>query len=296
MDVLTAINKQFQEERRKKLKIRSTVVKNRDIVKHLSIDELKAKVRSPKMTEYLKKISSGEIKTARSRIYKPQSTCGQLYDPCDVSFTNWLFPYLRGIFKDKNSTNFIENVIEPECIVKLYADQFGTTEPDTNAMLHETAVLAAEEDQGITFEESCKALKRNLDLTPPHENPVARNLLKNPASEIVAIALYDFTASENGHLSFKKEDLLVVSPTDGKWCKAKNQVSRGWVPQNYILPFNEVLTIGKAKKDYNCDQRNSLSFSKNSVITIHKQYLNWAVGQIGCKVGYFPLKYVNIQD
>lgn len=82
MDVLTAINKQFQEDRKKQLKIRFKVVKNRDIVKHLSIDELKAK--SPKMTEYLQKISSG-VKTARSRNYKPQSTCGQLYDPYDES-------------------------------------------------------------------------------------------------------------------------------------------------------------------------------------------------------------------
>ena len=63
MDVLTAINKQFQEDRKKQLKIRFTVVKNRDIIKNISIDELKAKVRSPKMTEYLQKISSGEIKT-----------------------------------------------------------------------------------------------------------------------------------------------------------------------------------------------------------------------------------------
>ena len=45
MDVLTAINKQFQEDRKKQLKIRFKVVKNRDIVKHLSIDELKAKVQ-----------------------------------------------------------------------------------------------------------------------------------------------------------------------------------------------------------------------------------------------------------
>ena len=36
------------------------------------------------MTEYLQKISSG-VKTARSRNYKPQSTCGQLYGPYDES-------------------------------------------------------------------------------------------------------------------------------------------------------------------------------------------------------------------
>ena len=38
-------------------------------------------------------------------------------------------------------------------------------------MQYETAVLAAEADEGITFEESCRALKQNVDVTPPHEMP-----------------------------------------------------------------------------------------------------------------------------
>ena len=171
MDLLSQINKQARGERKKTLKIRYVAVKNRDIVQNMSIDDLKAEVKSEQMTKFMDKISTGEIKTARSRNYKPQSTCGQLYDPYDVSFTNWLFLHLHDTFKDKNSTNFIENVIEPECIVKLYADKFDTTEADTNAMLYETAVLAAEADEGITFEESCRALKQNVDVTPPHEMP-----------------------------------------------------------------------------------------------------------------------------
>lgn len=284
------MNELNRAERKKKLKIRYAVVKNRDIIKNIPEDDLKAEVLSDHMTKYLGKISTGEIKTERSKNYTPQSTCGQLYDPYDVSFTFWLFRHLHNTFKDKNPTNFIENVIEPECIVKLYSDKFGTSEADTNAMLYETAVLAAEADEGITFEESCKALKRNLDVTPPPESSTPHT------REVVAIALYDFKASEKNHLSFNKEDLLVVFPTDGKWCKAKKEEVIGWVPQNYIFPFNETLTTGKAKKDYNCDQRNSLSFSKNSVITIHKQNLDWAVGQIGNNIGYFPLKYVTIQD
>ena len=88
----------------------------------------------------------------------------------------------------------------------------------------------------------------------------------------------------------------MIFPTDGKWCKAKKDELVGWVPKNYILPFNEVMRTGKALKDYNTDQKNGLSFSKNCVITIHKQYLNWAVGQIGSNIGYFPLKYITIQD
>ena len=134
MDLLSQINKQARGERKKTLKIRYVAVKNRDIVQNMSIDDLKAEVKSEQMTKFMDKISTGEIKTARSRNYKPQSTCGQLYDPYDVSFTNWQFLHLHDTFKDKNSTNFIENVIEPECIVKLYADKFDTTEADTNAI------------------------------------------------------------------------------------------------------------------------------------------------------------------
>ena len=285
MDIMSGINKQARDERKKKLRIRYVAVKNSDIVKNMAADDLKAAVKSRRMTEYLNNISSGNIKTARSRNYKPQSACGQLYDPYDINFTNWLFQYLHEIFKNKNSTNFIENVIEPECIVKLYSDTFSTTEADTNAILYETAALTAEADQGISFEESCKALKRYLDVTPPHETPEssvlqqnseARNLTEQSARQDIAVALYDFTASKKGHLSFNKEDLLVIFPTDGKWCKAKKDELVGWVPKNYILPFNEVMRTGKALKDYNSAQKNSLSFSKNSVITIHKQYLNWA--------------------
>ena len=253
------------------------------------------------MTEYLNKISCGDIKTTRSRSYTPQSTCGQLYDPYDVAFTNWLFLHLQDLFREKNTTSFIENVIEPECIVKLYSDTLSTTEEDSNALLYETAVLAAEADEGITFEESCKALKRYLDMTEPstpqlEPNSEVGNLTEQNTRKEVAIALYDFPTSIKDHLSFKKEDLLVIFPTDGKWCKAQIGNVIGWVPQNHILPLNEVIRTGKAIKDYNSDQRNSLSFSKNSVITIHKQYLNWAVGQIGSNIGYFSLKCVIIQD
>ena len=85
---MSGINKQARDERKEKLRIRYVAVKNSDIVKNMAADDLKAAVKSPRMTEYLNNISSGNIKTARSRNYKPQSACGQLYDPYDISFTN----------------------------------------------------------------------------------------------------------------------------------------------------------------------------------------------------------------
>ena len=58
-------------ERKKKLKIRYVVVKNRDIVQNIPEEDLKAEVLSDHMTKYLNKISTGEIKTERSKNYTP---------------------------------------------------------------------------------------------------------------------------------------------------------------------------------------------------------------------------------
>ena len=80
MDLLSQINKQARGERKKTLKIRYVAVKNRDIVQNMSIDDLKAEVKSEQMTKYMDKISTGEIKTARSRNYKPQSTLVVIID------------------------------------------------------------------------------------------------------------------------------------------------------------------------------------------------------------------------
>ena len=80
MDLLSQINKQARGERKKTLKIRYVAVKNRDIVQNMSIDDLKAEVKSEQMTKYLDKIFPGEIKTARSRNYKPQSTLVVIID------------------------------------------------------------------------------------------------------------------------------------------------------------------------------------------------------------------------
>ena len=62
MDLLSKINKQDRGGRKKKLEIRYVAVKNRDIVQNMSIDNLKAEIMSVKMTKYLNKISTGQIK------------------------------------------------------------------------------------------------------------------------------------------------------------------------------------------------------------------------------------------
>ena len=72
----------------------------------------------------------------------------ELYEPFSVEFTNWLFQHLHKVFKEKCSKEFIERVIEPECVKKLYSDMFQSSTSETDDLLFETAVIASELDEG----------------------------------------------------------------------------------------------------------------------------------------------------
>ena len=66
----------------------------------------------------------------------------------------------------------------------------------------------------------------------------------------------------------------------------------GWVPKNYILIFDKILSEKTARRDYHIEGNNSLSFSRGDHIQIYKESQGWAVGRAGEKIGYFPLKYL----
>ena len=109
----------------------------------------------------------------------------------------------------------------------------------------------------------------------------------------IAMALYDFSGERKSQISFRKHDLFLVEPRSGKWLHACKGGETGWVPQNYILIFDEVLSEKEAKRDYHTEDSNSLCFSKGDLIQIYKESLGWGIGRKGDKIGYFPLKYVS---
>ena len=109
----------------------------------------------------------------------------------------------------------------------------------------------------------------------------------------ITIALYDFRAEKKGQVSMKKNDLLLVKPSTGKWIFSTNRDESGWVPQTFILILNEVKSEKKARKDHLGTENYSLSFSKGDTIRIYKELSGWGIGQNGTKIGYFPLKYVS---
>ena len=56
------------------------------------------------------------------------------------------------------------------------------------------------------------------------------------------MALYDFSGERKSQISFRREDLFLVEPRSGKWLHAEKGEESGWVPQNYILVFDKVLS------------------------------------------------------
>ena len=50
------------------------------------------------------------------------------------------------------------------------------------------------------------------------------------------------------------------------WLFAKRVKATGLVPRNYILILNEMLSEKRAKKNYETDNKNTLSFSKGEKI------------------------------
>ena len=207
---------------------------------------------------------SGKIKatTSRQATLSARGYMAEIYEPYSVEFINWLFQHLHKVYRGKCSKEFIDRVLEPECVKKLYSGMFQNSGSRTDDLLFESAVIANEIDEGITFEESLKSLKERLD----SEISSTQNVEKNEKK--VALALYDFPGQRKSQMPFRKEDLLLVEPSSRKWLYAEKghpATESGWVPHNYISILERVCDK-TAKMDYQSEENNSLSFSKGDLI------------------------------
>ena len=75
----------------------------------------------------------------------------ELYEPFSVELINWLFKHLH---KDKCSKEFIDQVLEPGCVKKLYSDMFQSSGSYTDDLFFETAVIASDIDHGIPLKKA----------------------------------------------------------------------------------------------------------------------------------------------
>ena len=179
--------------------------------------------------------------------------------------------------------------MEPECVKKLYSDMFQSGSR-TDDLLYESAVLASQLEEGISFEDTLKSLRKGLGSRS--ESSTELNIETNEKK--IALALFDFSGERKNQISLKKEDLLMVVPSSKKWLYAEKDGKMGFVPFNYVSIFEDVLCEKIATKDYNVEEENSLSFSKGDQVQIFKEKMGRGIGKAGNKYGYFPLKYVSV--
>ena len=76
----------------------------------------------------------------------------------------------------------------------------------------------------------------------------------------------------------KKNDLLLVKPSTGKWIFSTNRDESGWVPQTFILILNEVQSEKKLGKITSAQKTTHCPFQK---VTLSEYTRNFRDGELG---------------
>ena len=78
---------------------------------------------------------------SRQAALSKRAYMAEIFDPFSEEFINWLFQHLHKVYKETCSKDFINSVLEPECIKKLYSDMFQISECQTDELPYETATV-----------------------------------------------------------------------------------------------------------------------------------------------------------
>ena len=78
---------------------------------------------------------------SRQAALSKRAYMAEIFDPFSEEFINWLFQHLHKVYKETCSKDFINRVLEPECIKKLYSDMFQISERQTDELPYETATV-----------------------------------------------------------------------------------------------------------------------------------------------------------
>ena len=78
---------------------------------------------------------------SRQAALSKRAYTAEIFDPFSEEFINWLFQHLHKVYKETCSKDYINRVLEPECIKKLYSDMFQISERQTDELPYETATV-----------------------------------------------------------------------------------------------------------------------------------------------------------
>ncbi|RWS06918.1 SH3 domain-containing RING finger protein 3-like protein [Dinothrombium tinctorium] len=118
-----------------------------------------------------------------------------------------------------------------------------------------------------------------------------------------AKALFNYDGKEQGDLSFKKGDVIVIRRRiDPNWFYGECNGKQGYLPASYVQvlvpPTTPVPPQCKALYDFrvtDVEEKDCLSFNKGEIITVIRRVdENWAEGKLNERVGIFPISFVEM--
>ncbi|XP_069130839.1 E3 ubiquitin-protein ligase SH3RF3-like isoform X1 [Argopecten irradians] len=118
-----------------------------------------------------------------------------------------------------------------------------------------------------------------------------------------AKALYNYEGKDQGDLSFRKGDLILLrKKVDENWFHGELGSQHGFFPASYvqvIIPVPVTTPQCKALFDFevNDAEKDCLAFKKEEYLTVIKRVDdNWVEGKKGEKIGIFPISFVEMND
>lgn len=124
----------------------------------------------------------------------------------------------------------------------------------------------------------------------------------NPPS---ARALFNYEASEQSDLTFKKGDLILLKrQVDENWYQGELNSRQGFFPASYVqvlVPLPVTIPQCRGLYDFDVedenDKKDCLCFKKDEILTVIKRVdSNWIEGKKGEKIGIFPISFVELND
>ncbi|XP_062576332.1 E3 ubiquitin-protein ligase SH3RF3-like isoform X2 [Saccostrea cucullata] len=125
------------------------------------------------------------------------------------------------------------------------------------------------------------------------------------SSQPSARALYNYEASEQSDLSFKKGDVILLKrQVDENWYQGESNNQQGFFPASYvkvIVPLPVTIPQCRGLYDFDVeeedDKKDCLCFKKDEILTVIKRVdSNWIEGKKGDKIGIFPISFVELND
>ncbi|XP_067051383.1 intersectin-1-like [Acropora muricata] len=246
----------------------------------------------------------------------------------------WLFGEANGrngLFPE----NYVEKVTEDEAkALKQESSNYSVPESSSSVKSLAASLSMQFSSGGLPGGSSASNQDSAVTTTQvPESKPSKPTASKQVTDGFRVIALYPYRAKKDDHLTFNKNDVIIVKEQEDLWWSGELNGNEGWFPKSYVKllganvpvtdtsekPANGVTTTTNAKLElplsapetkpsptttlFECIALYSyagvagdLSFTEGDIIKVHKDEGDWWEGSCNGQEGLFPANYVKKKD